>query len=712
LRFTTSEAAGFLNQVMGLDLSGEEIAALERRTEGWIAGLQLAALSMRGHEDTHAFIKSFTGSHHFVLDYLLEEVLHQQPESVQSFLLRTSILDRLCGSLCDAVCFGEAVRSGGRPGSSRGTAVVLDSSVSGQETLEYLAQANLFIVPLDNERRWFRYHHLFTDLLRQRLQQESASGDKGMDVAELHKRASVWYEDNGLELEAFHHAAAANDIERTERLIEGAGVPLHYRVAAVPVLHWLESLPPTVLDDRPSLWVTYASALFFTGQHTAVEQKLQAAEAALRDAEDDDSTQDLVGRIASIRATLAVIQRDLATIIAQSRLALEYLHPDNLLFRSAAAYTLGVAYHLRGDRAAASQSFTEVLSITESFEDSIYTIAAAISLGLIQAADNQLYLASKTFEHALQKAGDPPQLIACEAFLGLARINYQWNDLDTAQQYGLQCAQLTQQMNSIDTFAMYEVFLARLRLAHGDVLGAFTALDEAEAFARQHNFLFRLPDIAAAQILTLIQQGNLVAAEDLAEKHDLPISQARVCLARGDHSAALALLGPLRREMENKGWLDEQLKIIILQALAHQAGGDKDKAAKHLGDALSLAEPGGFIRAFVDEGPPMALLLSETAARGIMPGYCGKLLAVFEAEGQRIENESHPSPTQPLIDSLTKRELEILILIADGLKNKEIAEQLVISLNTVLYHIKNIYSKLGVNKRTQAIAKAKEINLF
>ncbi|MEJ2752190.1 MAG: LuxR C-terminal-related transcriptional regulator, partial [Chloroflexota bacterium] len=497
-----------------------------------------------------------------------------------------------------------------------------------------------------------------------------------------------------------------------ERLIEGAGVPLQYRGAAIPVLHWFESLPTTLLDARPSLWVTYATALFFTGQHAAVEQKLQAAEAALRDAEEEDNIQDLVGRIASIRATLAVIQHDLETIIAQSRLALEHLHPDNLLFRSAAAYTLGVAYHLRGDRAAASQSFTEVLSITESFEDSIYTIAAAISLGLIQAADNQLYLASKTFEHALQKAGDPPQLIACEAFLGLARINYQWNDLDTAQQYGLQCAQLTQQMNSIDTFAMYEVFLARLRLAHGDVLGAFTALDEAEAFARQHNFLFRLPDIAAAQILTLIQQGNLVAAEDLAEKHDLPISRARVCLARGDHSAALALLGPLRREMENKGWLDEQLKIIILQALAHQAGGDKDKAAKHLGDALSLAEPGGFIRAFVDEGPPMARLLSETAARGIMPGYCGKLLAVFEAEGQRIENESHPSPAHPLTDLLTKRELEILFLIADGLKNQEIAEQLVISLNTVLYHIKNIYRKMGVNKRTQAIAKAIEIGLI
>ena len=635
-----------------------------------------------------------------MLDYLVEEVLHQQSESVQSFLLRTSILDRLCGPLCDAV--------------------LRNPSFSGQKILEYIERANLFIVPLDNERRWYRYHPLFADLLRQRLQQRSASspGDEGRDVAELHKRASVWYEDNGLEMEAFHHAAAANDIERTERLIEGAGVPMHYRGAAVPVLHWLESLPTTVLDARPSLRVTYASALFFVGQHTAVEQKLQAAEAALRNAEADDSTQDLVGRIASIRATLAVIQHDLEAIIAQSRLALEHLHPDNLLFRAAASWTLGFAYHLQGDRAAASQSYTEVLSISRSFEDSIYTMAAAISLGQIQAADNQLSLASKTFERVLQLAGDPPQLIACEAFLGLARIYYQWNDLDTALQHGLQCAQLTRQMESIDTFASYGVFLANLRLAQGDVAGAVAALDEAEEFTRQHNFLFRMPDVAAAKVLLLLrqepllQQGALAAAAFLAEKHELPISQARVHLAQGDPSAALALLGPLRRQMEDKGWHDEQLKIMILQAIALQVHGDKDKAVQQLGEALALAEPGGFIRIFVDEGRPMAQLLSAAAARGIMPDYCGKLLAVFEVERQTDVEKSYPPPAQPLIDSLTKRELEILILIAAGLKNKEIAEQLVVSLNTVLYHIKNIYSKLGVNKRTLAIVKAKEVGLI
>src|SRR5438876_2037001 len=288
LRFTPSEAAEFLNQGMGLNLSAEDITALSTRTEGWIAGLQLAAISMQGQQDTTSFITSFTGSHHFVLDYLVEEVLQQQSESVQTFLLRTSILDRLCGPLCDAV--------------------LLTPSGSGQATLEYLEHANLFLVPLDNERRWYRYHQLFADLLRQRLHQSAASstGDEVVDVAELHIRASQWYEDNGLEIEAFHHAVAAHDIERAERLIEGEGVPLHFRGAGAPVRNWLESLPVAVLNARPSLWVTYASALMTTGQTTAVEEKLQAAETALQGTEPDERTTDVVGRIASMRATLAV----------------------------------------------------------------------------------------------------------------------------------------------------------------------------------------------------------------------------------------------------------------------------------------------------------------------------------------------------------------------------------------------------------------------
>jgi LuxR family maltose regulon positive regulatory protein len=236
LRFTSAEAAEFLNQVMGLTLSAEDVAALEARTEGWIAGLQLAAISLQSYKDASSFIESFTGSHHFVMDYLVEEVLGQQPENIQSFLLRTSILDRMCGPLCDAV--------------------LLDSSVSGQETLAYLEHANLFLIPLDNERRWYRYHHLFADLLRQRLHQSIASSAEDVEsrVHELHIRASQWYEDNNLDIEAFHHATAANDIERAESLIAGKGIPLHLRGAVTTILNWFVSLPITVLNTRPSLW--------------------------------------------------------------------------------------------------------------------------------------------------------------------------------------------------------------------------------------------------------------------------------------------------------------------------------------------------------------------------------------------------------------------------------------------------------------------------
>ncbi|MEZ4641646.1 MAG: LuxR C-terminal-related transcriptional regulator [Chloroflexota bacterium] len=692
LRFTVAETAVFLQQVMGLNLTEDQIAALETRTEGWIAGLQMAALamqrplSMRGQADVSGFIQSFTGSHRFVLDYLLEEVLHQQPEHVQEFLLKTAVLTRLTGSLCDA----------------------LTGDDDGQEMLESLDRANLFLVPLDNERRWYRYHHLFAELLQQRLLQETEK----FDFPELHIRASMWYEDNGLELDAFHHAAAANDIDRTERLIEGDGMPLHYRGAAFPVLHWLASLPTTLLDARPSLWVTYASVLLFGGQHPAVEQKLQAAESCLQSIEPDDKNRDLVGRIASMRATLAIIHHDVEAIMTQSRRALTHLHPGNLLIRTAANWMLGFAYHLQGDRAAASQAYAEVISISKSFENSIYGIAATTSLGQLQLGNNQLALAQKTFERALKLAGDPSRLINCEAFLGLARIHYQWNDLETAHQYGQQCAQLTQQQEGIDTFAAYGVFLARLKLVQGDVSGASAALDEAEAYVRQHNFLFRLPDVVAAQVRTLLRQGNLTAAAHLAEKHDLPLSRARICLAQGDTRGALALLAPLRQQMEAKGWHDEHLKIMILQALVLQADGEKNEAVQLLGDALALAEANGFIRIFVDEGLPMAQLLAETAVRGIMPSYCEKLLAVFAAEGHPIETETFPASAQSLVDPLTKREMEILSLIATGLKNKEIAAALFVSVNTVHYHTKNLYSKLGANSRTQAITRAKALNLL
>jgi len=309
-------------------------------------------------------------------------------------------------------------------------------------------------------------------------------------------------------------------------------------------------------------------------------------------------------------------------------------------------------------------------------------------------------------------AGDPPQRMASEAYLGLARIYYEWNDLDTAQQHGQQCAQLTRQMEGVSTSASYGVFLARLRLAQRDVSGAVAVLDEAEDFVRRHNFMFKMPEVAAAQVITMIQQRNLAAAAHLAEKYELPISQARVHLAQGDPATALALLEPQRQQVEAKGWADERLKIMILQAVAHHAHGEKDKAVQLLGEALALAEPGGFIRSFVDEGVPMAQLLSEASADGIMPGYTGKLLAAFKAEEQKSEDESYLPPAQPLSEPLSQRELEVLQLIAQGLSNREISKRLSLALDTVKGHNRKIYSKLRVQRRTEAVARARELGLL
>jgi LuxR family maltose regulon positive regulatory protein len=308
-------------------------------------------------------------------------------------------------------------------------------------------------------------------------------------------------------------------------------------------------------------------------------------------------------------------------------------------------------------------------------------------------------------------AGDPPRTIASEAHLGLARIYYEWNDLDAAEQHGQQCLQLTRQIESVDTFVSYGVFLARLRLAQGDVLGAVAILDEAEAFLRQHNFVFRMPDVAAAQVLTMLRQGHLAAAARLAETHELPVSQARVHLAGGESSAALAVLEPWRRHVEAKGWADERLKVMVLQAVALQARGDWDNALQLLVDALGFAEPGGFVRSFVDEGIPIADLLSAAAARGSMPDSIAKLLAAFESAKPQSEHTSYRHPAQPLIEPLSQRELEVLRLITQGLSNREIGERLVLALDTVKGHNRRIFGKLQVQRRTEAVARARELGL-
>jgi LuxR family maltose regulon positive regulatory protein len=696
LRFTHSEAAEFLNQVMRLKLSPENIAALEARTEGWIAGLQLAALSMQGYQDTASFIESFTGSHRFVMDYLVEEVLHQQPERVQTFLLRTSILNRLCGALCDAVLLDP------------------EASTSGQDTLDYLERANLFMIPLDSERRWYRYHHLFADLLRQRLHQ---SVDSENTLNELHIRASQWYEENGFALEAFQHAAAAKDIERAERLLDGGGIPLHLSGGVAPILEWLDSLPEDVLQARPWLWWRHAAMLLINGQTIGVGEKLQAAESGLANllqgAEPDAKTRNLIGLIAMASATLALTRYDVNGMLTQSHRALEYLDSDHLFQRANANWTLGYAYVLRGERALARRAFAESVTLSEAAGAMFPLILATIGAGLVQELDNELYAAAETYRRVLQWAGDHPQQIIGEAHLGLARILYEWNDLEAAEEHTQQSLHLARQYESvIDRYVIGEVFLARLKLAQGDVERAANILAKAEQSVRQHHFVHRASEVAAAQMLVFLRQGNPADAAHLAEAHKLPIGQARVQLAQGNPSEALALLEPWRQQVESMGWQDERLKAMVLQAVILAAHSDKDKALQVLGEALTLAEPNGFVRVFLDEGTPMFQLLSEAAAQGMMPNYTGKLLAAFEAEKQTPANPSLPTPVQTLVEPLSSRELEVLQLIAQGLSNDEIGKRLFLALDTVKGHNRRIFDKLQVQRRTEAVARARELGLL
>ncbi|HSN94663.1 MAG TPA: LuxR C-terminal-related transcriptional regulator [Anaerolineaceae bacterium] len=702
LRFTSSEAADFLNLVMKLNLSTEDVAALEARTEGWIAGLQLAALSMQGHQDTASFIQSFTGSHHFVLDYLIEEVLQRQPEDIQTFLLRTSILDRLCGPLCDAI--------------------LLDASSSGQATLEYLQRANLFIVPLDNERRWYRYHHLFGDLLLKRMEQKSTADE----IAQQHLRASQWYEDNGLIFEAFKHAVSAKNVDRAEWLMEHKEMPAYLPGVAVTILKWLESLPLSVLNSKPSLWWKQALMMLNSYQTVGVEEKLQATESALASrmppqAEMDEWTRNLVGKIAVARAMLAQTQYQIEPSLIQARRALEYLHPKNLAYRSNATEAMGFAHYLQGDMETAKQAYTEALSLAEAARDRDGVMLATTRLAQIHELRTQLHAAVETYQRALQLIGENPIPFATVIYVGLARIYFEWNDLDTAEKYGLlsiQLSLLTEQV--VDRPILSQLFMSQLKLTQGDAASAAKLLALAEQNVRQKVFTVRLPDIAAMQTQIYLSQGNIAAAAQTAQQYNIPLTQAQVLIAQGDPSAALALLEPHRQLVQEKKWPDQLLRALILQALAHHLRGDKDSARQVLGEALALAEPEGFIRIFIDKGEPMrALILDFRAWKEKQSGdrvypyrdYVDKLLAAF-APSQTAPPSTTINAQSELIEPLSQRELEVLQLICQGLSNQEICQRLYLALDTVKGHNRRIFEKLDVHRRTEAIARARELNLF
>jgi LuxR family maltose regulon positive regulatory protein len=461
--------------------------------------------------------------------------------------------------------------------------------------------------------------------------------------------------------------------------------------------------------------VNYASALIFVSQLSGVEEKLQAAEAALQHAQYDAGTRNLIGHIAAIRATLAVAYQEVETIVVQSRRALEYLAPNNLPVRTATTWTLGFAYQIQGNRAAAARLYTEALGISQAIGHYIIHIMASIGLGNIQEAQTELRQAAATYQSVLQLAGEPPLPVACAAHLGLARIHYEWNDLSAARRHVEQSLSLARQLDTLDRVVAAELFLAHLQLAEGDEAGAAATIFGAEQTARRQNFVHRLPEVAAAQVLLLLRRGGVEAAARTAQTHDLPLSLARVRLAQGDAAAALALLEPLRAQAEERQWRDVLLQALILQVLALAAGGEEEDAIDTLAEALAMAEPSGCVRLFVDEGPPMARLLAAAAERGVLPLYAANLLSAFAAPlpvGITARAALPLSPQNVLIEPLSARELEILQLIAQGLSNQEIGDRLFLALDTVKGHNRRIFDKLQVQRRTEAVAKARALQLL
>jgi LuxR family maltose regulon positive regulatory protein len=717
LRFTAREAAAFLNTCMGLDLTAEDVAALEARTEGWAAGLQLAALSMQGVEDVAGFIRALAGSHRYVFDYLAQEVLERQPGPVRDFLLHTAILDRLSGPLCDAVTGGTGSRA----------------------MLERLEQANLFLLPLDQERQWYRYHHLFAEFLRLQLEDAEGAGR----VSELRRRAGAWYEAHGLVEAAVQQALRGGDFDNAVRLIDQIAADMFMRSELVTLCEWLADLPQDAVAARPRLSMLYAWALVATGRAEEAEQWAQAIERAVGAGVEALAGEEAASLAPQVRAALvevSVLRGSLAVGQGEFRQALDlmeralpylagegqpYLFNTARALRPAALFTLAVAQELGGDLDEASRAFAEAAKFALEEENQHLFPMALSHLANVQGIQGRLHQAERTYLQALEAAetmSGRASPLAGMAYAGLGSLLYEWNELEQAEAYLRQGLTLARPWMSWDTLVPGYLTLARLKLARGDVESAsdaMTTFDELKGMP--------LPPQAAAQLAPYevwfrVEAGEVEAAAQWAESSDIglqdeiPLAReaeavilARVWIAHDRPADAARLLDRLLAQAEARGRTGQVIEILVLQAMALKARGQARAAADALCQALILAESEGWVRTFVDEGPPMAELLAEVDP-SCVPGYVARLSAAFAP--RRPPSSGAFGQPQPLVEPLTDRELEVLGLIAGGLTNREIAERLIISVNTVKTHVKNLYGKLHSRNRTEAVARARELGLL
>jgi len=704
LSFTVEETAIFFNQSLDLRLSVRDIQLIETRTEGWAAGLQLAALSLQGRKEPSDFIKGFKGDNRYIADYLTEEVLSRQPENLRNFLQQTSILKRLCGPLCDAIT----------------------DQKNSQQVLNSLEKTNLFVIPLDDERYWYRYHHLFTDLLEQRLRMNQEDR-----VPELHRRASHWFAQNGYKNEAVDHALIAQDNDYAVQLIEEIAEIDWDRAQESQLLRWFRELPDESIDGNPKLCIFYARELFKSGYMDDAKKKLQTAEMILKSTTFSElNKDDLLGRIAVIRAYMSTREGDLSSTIAHSKKALKLLPQEDLNWRSVAATILGMG-NVTGNLIEQQQAFVEAMKISKDAGNLYYHIFAGSCLGSILMKRGKLKEAENLNRQLLRLAienGVGQTGIAGSLYGSLGSILCEWSDFDEGMRLLNKSIELSKLGRDPVILATCQVGLLRVLMYRMDIASALKLMDEIT----KHLSDFALPPwitspISAFKVFFWLATKNVNAAVNWAQEHGLSINDkvsnlylpehlalANILIAQNKLDDADCLLQRLIERAKDGDQVYMLIEIRLYRLMIFMLKSETTSAMAELQTALSLAESGGFIMIFVSKGKPVADLLKEVLVvkkqdhnhiqAGFSLSYVKKILTAFKA--------TTPPKTEGLMDPMSERELEVLRLIATGLSNKEIAEKLFISLNTVKTHTKSINSKLNVSSRTKAISRAKQLGIL
>jgi len=707
LRFTRAEAGIFFNAVMGLALASEDVAALETLTEGWAAGLQLAALSIQEVADVSALVASFSGSHRYVFDYLAHEIIDRQTPELRRFLTETAVLNRLNGDLCDAVTGHE----------------------DGQRVLEQLERANLLVVPLDRERRWYRYHHLFSDFLRSLL----AQYETPQAIAALHLRACDWYAAQGDLPDAIQHALGAKDFDRAAELITEAVVDMFLRSELLTLLRWLRALPEELLAQNLLLSIAAAWANLATANSDMAEMHLQRVERLIGASpdsapENSDLSPEVRGALAevsSLRASLSFNRMDLDAVRRYSRLVGVYLADDldqcvlntRLSLESIAAFNLALAYEYSGESGEAMAAFEAAIELLRQDRNYHLIPMTESHLAQLQVKTRLLRAAAATYDAACQSVGEWPSRspLSGLAFVGMGRLLYEWNELDRARELLRQGLELGKQWSHWEILFIGYASLIDVALAGGDDATALAILDEWQTEAQRIDMQLVMPVFHAHRALILMRTGRLGEALEWASSFGIPgdggipyamedqaLILARICIAGGDLDRAVGLLARLRAGAEGGGRQGRLIQTGALESLLLDAQGDSRGALEILTRALNLAQPEGYVRTFVDLGEPMRRLLERVTS---MPDYTARLLTADAAlQGRPIQDG--------LVELLSDRELDVLALMAEGLTNQEIADRLFISINTVKTHAKSLYGKLSVRSRAQAALRARELNLI